>query len=40
VDHTCGGRSVGGPDEAPEVSQISNMRPGLDEDLGLCIHRR
>jgi hypothetical protein len=27
-----------GPDEAPEVSRISNRRPGLDGDLGLCVH--
>jgi hypothetical protein len=27
-----------GPDEAPEVSQISNMRLGLDRDLGLRVH--
>jgi hypothetical protein len=27
-----------GPGEAPEVSQISNRRPRLDRDLGLCVH--
>jgi hypothetical protein len=28
------------PGEAPEVSQISNRRPGLGGDLGLRVHRR
>jgi hypothetical protein len=28
-----------GPDEAPEVSQISNKRSGLDGDLSLCVHQ-
>jgi hypothetical protein len=27
------------PREAPEVSQISNRRPRLGVDLGLCAHR-
>jgi hypothetical protein len=26
------------PNEAPEVSQLSNRRPRLGEDLGLCVH--
>jgi hypothetical protein len=29
-----------GPGEAPEVSRISNRRPGLGGDLGLRVHRR
>jgi hypothetical protein len=29
-----------GPVEAPEVSRISNRRPGLGGDLILCVHRR
>jgi hypothetical protein len=29
-----------GPGEAPEVSRISNRRPGLGGDLDLCVHRR
>jgi hypothetical protein len=29
-----------GPDEAPELSWISNMRPGSGGDLGLLVHRR
>jgi hypothetical protein len=29
-----------GPGEAPEVSQISSRRPGLNRDFGLCVHRR
>jgi hypothetical protein len=29
-----------GPDEAPEVSQISNRRLRLDGDLGLRVHRK
>jgi hypothetical protein len=29
-----------GPSEASEVSWISNMRPELSRDLGLCVHRR
>jgi hypothetical protein len=29
-----------GPDEASEVSRISNRRPGLDRDLGLHVYRR
>jgi hypothetical protein len=29
-----------GSGEAPEVSQISNKRPRLGGDLGLCVHRR
>jgi hypothetical protein len=43
---TCGNVRAGerqvqeGPDKAPKVSRISNMRPGLDGDLGLCVHRR
>jgi hypothetical protein len=28
-----------GSGEAPEVSRINNMRPGLSGDLGLCVHR-
>jgi hypothetical protein len=28
-----------GSGEAPEVSQISNRRPRLSGDLGLCVHR-
>jgi hypothetical protein len=28
-----------GPSEAPKVSQISNMRPGLGENLGLRVHQ-
>jgi hypothetical protein len=28
-----------GSNEAPEVSQISNRRPGLGRYLGLCVHR-
>jgi hypothetical protein len=28
-----------GPAKAPEVSWISNWRPGLGRDLGLCVHR-
>jgi hypothetical protein len=28
-----------GSGEAPEVSRISNRRPGLDGDLGMCVHR-
>jgi hypothetical protein len=28
-----------GPDEAPELSWISNMRPGSGGDLGLLVHR-
>jgi hypothetical protein len=28
-----------GPDEAPELSQISNRMPGSGRDLGLCVHR-
>jgi hypothetical protein len=28
-----------GPDEAPEVSWISNSRSRLDGDLGLRVHR-
>jgi hypothetical protein len=27
-----------GPGEAPDVSWISNRRPGLSGDLGLCFH--
>jgi hypothetical protein len=27
-----------GPGEAPEVSRISNRRPGLGGDLGMCVH--
>jgi hypothetical protein len=26
--------------KAPEVSQISNRRPGLGRDFGMCVHRR
>jgi hypothetical protein len=29
-----------GPNEAPKVSRISNRRPGLCGDLGMCVHRR
>jgi hypothetical protein len=29
-----------GPSEAPEVSRISNKRPGLGGDLGLRVHGR
>jgi hypothetical protein len=29
---------VEGPDEAPEVSQICNRRPGGGRDLGLHVH--
>jgi hypothetical protein len=29
-----------GPDEAPEVSRITNRRPGLGGDFGLHVHRR
>jgi hypothetical protein len=29
-----------GPGEAPEVSRISNRRPGFGRDLGLRVHRR
>jgi hypothetical protein len=29
-----------GPSKAPEVSWISNRRPGLHGDLGLHVHRR
>jgi hypothetical protein len=29
-----------GPGKAPEVSRISNRRPGLGGDLGLRVHRR
>jgi hypothetical protein len=29
-----------GPDEAPELSRISNMRPGSGGDLGLHVHGR
>jgi hypothetical protein len=29
-----------GPGEAPEVSRISNRRPGLGGDLGLRVHQR
>jgi hypothetical protein len=29
-----------GPDEAPEVSRISNRRPGFGGDLGLRVHWR
>jgi hypothetical protein len=28
-----------GPDEAPELSRISNRRPGSGGDLGLRVHR-
>jgi hypothetical protein len=28
-----------GPDEAPEVSRMSNRRPRLGRDLGLRVHR-
>jgi hypothetical protein len=28
-----------GPGEAPEVSRISNRRPGLGGDIGLRVHR-
>jgi hypothetical protein len=28
-----------GSGEAHEVSRISNRRPGLDGDLGLCVHQ-
>jgi hypothetical protein len=28
-----------GPSEAPELSRISNRRPGLGRDLGLRVHR-
>jgi hypothetical protein len=28
-----------GLSEAPKVSCISNRRPRLDRDLGLCVHR-
>jgi hypothetical protein len=27
-----------GPSEAPELSWISNRRPGSSIDLGLCVH--
>jgi hypothetical protein len=29
-----------GPSEAPEVTQISNRRPGLNRYLGLHVHQR
>jgi hypothetical protein len=29
-----------GPDEAPQVSRISNRRPRLSGDLGMCVHQR
>jgi hypothetical protein len=29
-----------GPDDAPEVSRMSNRRPRLSGDLGTCVHRR
>jgi hypothetical protein len=29
-----------GPDEAPQVSRISNRRPRLSGDLGMCVHKR
>jgi hypothetical protein len=32
-------QALEGPDEAPELIQISNKRPELDEDLGMCVHR-
>jgi hypothetical protein len=28
-----------GPSKAPEVNQISNRRPGLGRDLGMCVHQ-
>jgi hypothetical protein len=28
-----------GPSKAPEVSRISNKRPRLSGDLGMCVHR-
>jgi hypothetical protein len=27
-----------GPSEAPVLSQISNRRPKLDRDIGMCVH--
>jgi hypothetical protein len=36
----CERQILEGPSEAPEVSQISNRRPRLSGDLGLCVHRR
>jgi hypothetical protein len=33
-------QALEGPSEAPEVSRISNRRPGLGGDFGLCVHRR
>jgi hypothetical protein len=35
----CEHHALEGPSEAPEVSRISNRRPGLDRDLGLRVHR-
>jgi hypothetical protein len=32
-------RILEGPNEAPKVSWISNRRPEVSEDLGLCVHQ-
>jgi hypothetical protein len=36
----CECQVLEGSGEAPEVSWISNRRPRLDEDLGMCFQRR